>query len=137
MNHNLAEGQRWLTQAQHDLRAADLVRREGFPEIACFLAHQAAAKSLKAFLYAQGERYVIGHASHRLVRDCAVYEALFMDLLDGCRQLDQYYIPTRYPNGLPAGIPHDVYTPDQAAKAVELAREIVQFVVDQLAAISP
>jgi len=137
MNHNQAEGQRWLAQAQHDLRAADLIRREGFPEIACFLAHQSAEKALKAFLYTQGERYVVGHATHRLVQDCAGYEALFVDLLDGCRRLDQYYIPTRYPNGLPAGIPHDVYTPDQAAEAIELARAIIQFVAERLAAICP
>ena len=133
MDNNWLEGRRWLAQAQHDLRAADLNRREGFPEIACFLAQQSAEKSLKAFLYAQGERLVIGHATHRLIQGCAGYEAGFMDLLDGCRQLDQYYIPTRYPNGLPDGIPHDVYTPAQAAQAVELARAVIQFVADRLA----
>lgn len=132
MNNNLAEGQRWLDQAQHDVRAADLNRREGFPEIACFLAQQAAEKALKAFLYAQGERPVIGHATHRLVQTCAGYEVAFAELLDGCRQLDQYYISTRYPNGLPDGIPHDVYTPAQAAQAVRLAQAVVKFVADRL-----
>jgi HEPN domain-containing protein len=132
MNHNLTTGQRWLSQAQHDLRAAALNRREGFPEIACFLAQQSAEKALKAFLYAQGERPVVGHATHRLVQDCAEYETAFAELLDGCRQLDQYYIPTRYPNGLPEGIPHDVYTPAQAGQAIELAQAIIQFVADRL-----
>ncbi len=132
MNNNLTEGQRWLGQAQHDLRAADPNRREGFPEIAWFLAQQAAEKSLKAFLYAQGERPVMGHATHRPVQTCAEYEVVFLELLDGCRQLDQYYIPTRYPNGLPDGIPHDVYTPTQAAQAVQLAEQIVQFVTHRL-----
>lgn len=132
MNNNLAHGQRWLIQAQHDLNAADLNRREGFPEIACFLAQQSAEKALKAFLYAQGERHVIGHATHRLVQECAEYKIAFADLLDICRQLDQYYIPTRYPNGLPDGTPHDVYTSAQATQATELARLVVQLVAEQL-----
>lgn len=39
--------------------------------------------------------------------------------------LDQYYVPTRYPNGLPGGIPSDVYTENQAAAAVDIARQVV------------
>jgi HEPN domain-containing protein len=133
MNNNAFEGQRWLAQARYDLQAADLNRREGFPEIACFLAQQSAEKALKAFLYTQGERPVIGHATHRLVQTCAGYDAPFGDLLDACRQLDQYYIPTRYPNGIPEGIPHDVYTPAQAAQAVQLAQSVVDFISERLA----
>jgi len=132
MNNNASEGQRWLAQAKYDLNAADLNRREGFPEVACFLAQQSAEKALKAFLYTRGERPVIGHATHRLVQACAAYEAAFGDFLDACRQLDQYYIPTRYPNGIPEGIPHDVYTPAQAAQAVQLAQSVVDFVSGQL-----
>ncbi len=128
MDNNLNEGQRWLSQAHYDLQAAALNQRENFPEIACFLAQQAAEKSLKAFLYAQGERPVLGHATHRLVQRCAEYEENFATLLDGCRQLDQYYIPTRYPNGIPEGIPHDVYTSAQAEKAVQLARAVLDLV---------
>lgn len=45
--------------------------------------------------------------------------------------LDQYYVPTRYPNGLPGGIPSDVYTGDQAA-AVDTARQVVAAVRAEL-----
>jgi HEPN domain-containing protein len=42
--------------------------------------------------------------------------------------LDQYYIPTRYPDGLPGGLPFEVYTADQDAVAtcdrvIDLARQ--------------
>ena len=30
--------------------------------------------------------------------------------MDLCLELDQYYVATRYPNGLPGGIPHEVFT---------------------------
>ena len=47
--------------------------------------------------------------------------------------LDQYYVPTRYPNGLPGGIPADVYTTTQATAAVDIARRIVAVVRRELA----
>ncbi len=128
MNANQQEASRWLRQAQHDLRAAGVNRRAGFPEIACFLAQQAAEKALKAYLYAQGERAVIGHATHLLVRRCAHYDQAFNALGDACRYLDQYYISTRYPNGLPGGIPHDVYTDAQAEEALGKAGQLLDLV---------
>jgi HEPN domain-containing protein len=44
--------------------------------------------------------------------------------------LDGYYVPTRYPNGLPGSIPARVYTRDAAQEAVRLAEEAVLFVRD-------
>ena len=46
--------------------------------------------------------------------------------------LDQYYVPTRYPNGLPGGIPSDVYTKTQATAAVDIARQVVAAVRAEL-----
>jgi HEPN domain-containing protein len=125
MDHNLQEGRRWLAQARYDLQGAELNGRAGFGEIACFLAQQSAEKALKAYLYAQGERPVLGHATHLLVQRCAEYDAAFGELMEACRRLDQYYIPTRYPNGIPDGIPHDVYTAAQASEAAVLAQEVI------------
>jgi len=130
--NNRREGDRWLAQAQHDVRAAAVNRESGFPEIACFLSQQSAEKALKAYLYAAGERPVLGHATHLLVQRCAEYDRAFVDLLDGCRLLDQFYIAARYPNGIPDGIPHDVYTDDQAAHAVRTAERIIGYVAEQL-----
>ena len=46
--------------------------------------------------------------------------------------LDQYYVPTRCPNGLPGGTPSDVYTENQAAAAVDIARQVVAAVRAEL-----
>jgi HEPN domain-containing protein len=46
--------------------------------------------------------------------------------------LDGFYIPTRYPNGVPDSIPARVYTKDAASEAVLLAEEIVKFIVKLL-----
>ncbi len=41
--------------------------------------------------------------------------------------LDQYYIPTRYPNGLPVGsIPAHCYAADDSARALRLAGTVVE-----------
>lgn len=109
VDRNRNEARRWLDQALHDRDAARLNREHGFHEHACFVAQQSAAKALKAFLYARGEGPVLGHSTLDLVRECTRHEAAFGALEDTCRRLDQLYIPTRYPNGLPSGIPHDFY----------------------------
>lgn len=53
----LEEGQRWLRQAQEDLRWARHLAEQGAYHLACFLAQQVAEKALKAFLYAQMASY--------------------------------------------------------------------------------
>ena len=108
-NRNLVEARRWLKQALHDRDAARLNRDHGFHEHACFVAQQAAEKALKAFLYARGQGPVIGHSTLVLSQEAGGLESAFIGLGDACRRLDQLYIPTRYPNGLPAGVPHDFY----------------------------
>jgi HEPN domain-containing protein len=108
-NRNLVEARRWLTQALHDRDAARLNRDHGFCEHACFLTQQAAEKALKAFLYARGQGPVIGHSTLVLSHEAASLEPAFAALAESCRHLDQLYIATRYPNGLPAGVPHDFY----------------------------
>jgi HEPN domain-containing protein len=125
MNQNLQEARRWIAQARHDADAAALNAREGYAALACFLAQQATEKALKAYLYGQGERAVIGHATYLLLRRCLDYEASFELFRDICRRLDQYYISTRYPNGLPGGIPHEVYTQTQAGEAISGVRQVL------------
>jgi len=128
MNNNRREAERWLAQSKHDSRAAALNSREGFYEIACFLCQQSSEKALKAFLYYQGERPVLGHATHLLAGRCQAYVSRFDEVQDICRELDQYYVATRYPNGLPGGIPHDVFTAGNAQQALEGMKAVLTLV---------
>lgn len=124
----LEEGRRWLAQATQDLHWARHLTQEGGWHIACFLSQQVAEKALKAFLYGQGEEIVLGHSVERLCAAAAHYRPEFSDKARRWSLLDGYYIPTRYPNGLPDGIPADVYTEEAARAAVELAGEAVVWV---------
>lgn len=128
----LEEGHRWLTQAEEDLRWARHLLEEGGYHLACFLAQQVAEKALKAFLYAQGEEMVLGHSVHRLAQEAAAWIPDFSSLATRWGILDTHYIPTRYPNGLPDGIPAQVYNRPVAEDAVKLAEEVVMFVAHHL-----
>ncbi len=124
----LEEGRRWLSQADEDLKWAKRLAGEGGWHIACFLAQQIAEKALKAYLYAQGEEIVLGHSVTRLCGDAARYHPEFTQKARRWSLLDGYYIPTRYPNGLPDGIPAEVYNQEAALSAVALADEAVEYV---------
>ncbi len=132
MSRNLEEARRWFSQAQYDLQAARVNEQNGIYAWTCFLCQQSAEKALKAFLYAQGEGPVIGHSSFRLAQECARFDPAFATIERACKKLDGYYIPTRYPNGLPGGIPHEVYDEIDAAEALDAATSVVSLITAKI-----
>lgn len=128
-----AEGQRWLDQATEDLRWTEHLAREGTYHLACFLAQQVTEKAIKAFLYAQGEEVVLGHSVERLCAAASRYNPEFQVKARTWSLLDGYCVPTRYPNGLPAGIPANVFTRAAAEGAASMPREAVKWVGKLLA----
>jgi len=46
--------------------------------------------------------------------------------------LDKYYIPTRYPNGLPGGIPSSAFDKTDAERAITLATELIEAIKTKL-----
>ena len=122
------EGQRWLEQAQTDLKWARHLDAQGAYYLVCFLAQQVAEKALKAFLYAQGEELVVGHSVRQLSQRAGAYDVRFQQRTSDWAILDSHYIPTRYPNGLPDDIPARVYNRAAAASALANAEAIVTLV---------
>ena len=49
-------------------------------------------------------------------------------LLQARQDLDKYYIPTRYPNGLPGGVPYEAFDEGDALKAIGLASQVIEYV---------
>jgi HEPN domain-containing protein len=106
----MTEAERWLEQARRDLGDARYAAAGSRWNLACFLAQQAAEKALKAYLFSRGAEAVWGHSVAELCQDAAAHDAEFEAIRAEAAALDQYYIPTRYPNGLPGGIPADAYS---------------------------
>lgn len=120
------EGKRWLRQAEYDLELARYNFEGGFYAAACFNAQQTAEKALKAFLLDKGERVVLGHSVAELVQGCETYDSSFATLRSRAGKLDRFYLPTRNPNGLPGGIPSEVFDKEDARGALEVAAEVVE-----------
>jgi len=125
MKPGLEAALRWLRQAEHDLTIAQNHREQGDYSDACFMAEQASQKALKAFLIAQGQRSVPIHSVAQLAERCAGLASDFKKHIASGRILDQYYIPTRYPDALaPPAVPFESYTAEQAQRAVKAAQAI-------------
>jgi len=126
--------QRWLRQAEHDLRIAGGHHERADYSDACFMAEQAAQKTLKAFLMQQGQRSVPLHFVAQLAERCAQFDPDFAAHVTAGRILDQYYIPTRYPDTLaPPAVPFESYTQEQGAQAVAAAQALVTLVIQKFA----
>ena len=122
----------WWRQAERDLDMARLAREAGCHEWACFAAHQAAEKAVKALHLVHGQE-AWGHVVARLMQELPAAVRPAPDLAEKARVLDGYYVPTRYPNGHPEGPPFEHYGPLQSEQALQYAGEILAFVRARLA----
>ncbi len=122
----------WLTQALRDLEQAEDSRGAGRHEWACFAAHQAAEKAVKA-LHLHAGQEASGHVVAKLLGELPASVLPPKDLVEKGRVLDNFYIPPRYPNSHPEGAPFEHYGPVQSEDAIRYAREIVDFVRSQMA----
>jgi HEPN domain-containing protein len=124
--------QQWLAKAAEDLVVAQLILPENHLAHVCFLSHQCIEKALKAYLIAKINQYPRTHKLVDLLQQCMVTDPNFSQFLADCISVDQYYIPTRYPDGTPGGLPSGLPTTAQAQKATA-ADEILRHVTAQLA----
>lgn len=114
------------------MRLADESIRGGLHEYACFAAQQAAELALKALHQTLGQD-AWGHVTRRLLEELPDSQPVTPDLKEAARVLDQYYMPTRYPNGHPAGAPAEHYGARQSSEARVYAGQIVEFCRLQMA----
>lgn len=121
------EGTRWLKQAERDLDDAQYAFSGERYNLTCFLAQQAAEKAIKAFLYLSGEERVLGHSVADLLSRASSLNSAF-DAVSRARTLDLYYIPTRYPNGIPGGLPYEAFDREEGEKALALAASVINLV---------
>ena len=102
------EARNWFSQAQAEFEDAQgLEERKRF-YLALFLYQQAAEKALKAFLFSRGEEELFTHSVKDLV-DLATSHAKAFSKVKGAKDLDRFYIPTRYPNSLAGNVPAEFF----------------------------
>jgi HEPN domain-containing protein len=124
------ESLRWLTQAKDEFQDADDLRKRGRFYLALFHFQQAAEKALKAYLYLKIKSIEVfyTHSIDDLLEMAFDVSPDFREVAQA-KKLDKYYIPTRYPNGLPGGVPSRYFDdPKEAEEAMELAKRVIDLV---------
>jgi HEPN domain-containing protein len=121
---------RWLEQADEDLVVGRLLLPEDHFGHACFFAQQGIEKSLNAYLLARLGGYPRTHKLVDLLQECANVDEAFSRFLDACMVVEQYYLPSRYPDAAMG----DAFSPgtDEAEEAVVAAEGIFRFVEQQV-----
>jgi HEPN domain-containing protein len=128
----------WYAQAGRDLEQAAASMEAGRHEWACFAAHQAAEKALKALNLALGT-VAWGHTLTRLwvavPADWTPVPPPPEGLEDRLRLLDGFYIPTRYPDSYPEGTPGEHFGRLQSEQAIAHASLVIHWIGAALAEI--
>jgi HEPN domain-containing protein len=124
------ESLRWFTQAKDEFQDADDLRKRGRFYLALFLFQQATEKAFKAYLYLKVKSVEVfyTHSIDDLLKMALEIDPEFEEVRQS-KKLDKYYIPTRYPNGLPGGVPSRYFDdPAEAEEAMHLAKSVVELV---------
>ncbi|MCP4576725.1 MAG: HEPN domain-containing protein [Deltaproteobacteria bacterium] len=126
---NRAEAYRWFRTAEDDLDTAEILATNGKYAHSCFHAQQAAEKAVKALFYFEGDD-PWGHSVKKLIHDLegvnlASHESL-KAFSRSATVLDRFYIPTRYPNGLPDITPDEAFNEEDSAACFKAATSILE-----------
>ncbi|MBM4066046.1 MAG: HEPN domain-containing protein [Planctomycetes bacterium] len=122
------EARNWFIQARTEFEdALDLEKRGRF-YLSLFLYQQATEKALKAFLFYKGEEELFTHSVKDLTDIAIAYDKDFENI-KSAKDLDRYYIPTRYPNGLAGNVPAEFFDkPEECESAQKLAKAAIELV---------
>lgn len=118
---------RWFDQAVEDLGAATVLKDGDRFAQSCFYSQQASEKAMKALGWIKGvdlwwhSLLALSDEILKLGYDPALDEK---DLA----MLDRFYIPTRYPNGIPDVIPQRAFLKSDAESGIEAADRILNSV---------
>jgi len=116
----------WINQSNRDLKAAEAVIKDESYEWTCFIAQQAAEKAIKA-VFQKLNAAAWGHSVFELIKILSKKEKVDDTLMNCAKNLDKYYIPTRYPNGFESGSPYEYFTRSDAEDALICSRRIIEF----------
>ena len=130
---NRKEAERWLSTADDDLDTASILKKNKKYAHACFHAQQAGEKAIKAVWYFL-DADPWGHSIKKLIVDLARNDQKIYNSLKSLEKtgmiLDRFYIPTRYPNGLPDITPDMAFAEEDATTCIDFAQLILDKVKD-------
>lgn len=124
----------WLAQATHDLIAAEQSVETGSYEWACFQAEQAAEKSLKSVIVANGKSAPKLHKLGVLIGIIKSIDPRFRGIHIDIADLQSYTFTARYPFLIPGNFetPHDYIEKEDAQICIQQAKTILNLTKELL-----
>lgn len=113
----------WLSFAKEDVRIAELAMQDGLYNQVCFHAQQCVEKSIKAWLAGSGKSIPRAHSLADLL---TLAGSKFPFPPESLYFLDQFYIPTRYPDALPGSLADGLPDEQDAREALDIAIKVFQ-----------
>ncbi|MCK4554550.1 HEPN domain-containing protein [Candidatus Parcubacteria bacterium] len=126
---NLAEAKKWFYIGDNEFGFACLGlkdRQDKFYSQICFMFQQAIEKYLKGYLAAHNIKAKKTHDLRYLCQECSNINKKFVDFIEDCETISQYYIPSRYPAHW------STYTKKQAKESYQIAKKVIKFVKNDL-----
>jgi len=118
----------WFQFAEEDLLMAEIALENKVYNQVCFHSQQGVEKILKGFLLEHAKTVPRTHFLSELIQECGKADSDFRIFGERCSILDDYYIPTRYPDALPGLLPDGLPSESDARQALSFLQEIKEFV---------
>jgi HEPN domain-containing protein len=128
----MSDSGRWIELALEDEKMAELAYGEKLYNQVCFHSQQGAEKFLKAFLVEKEGRFPKVHSLVELLGLVSYLDQNLKALRNTCLYLDQFYVPTRYPDAPLGNLAQGAPNEDDAKRAMDGFKEIKAAVIQKL-----
>ena|SRR3989338_368838 len=128
----MSDSQRWIDLATEDEMMAELTLKAKLYNQVCFHSQQAAEKLFKAFLLEKKGKFPKIHSLTELLVLASGVDKDLMRLKNDCLYLDQFYVPTRYPDAPLGNLPEGQPNKEDAKKATEILTKIMKLITGKL-----
>jgi HEPN domain-containing protein len=129
----MSDSSRWVELALEDEQMAELAYKAGLYNQACFHSQQGGEKCLKALLLQTEGKFPKTHSLTELLLLASLKDENLLKLKNDCLYLDQFYVPTRYPDAPLGNLPEGQPNKEDAKKALQVLTRIVKLITKKLA----
>ena len=141
MGTNYGEAKKWLDYARDDIRSAKSLLKDRIFSHVCFHSQQCVEKCLKAFIRYNNKEIPKTHELKDILKICREVSPQLLNKYNiEIQKLDQYYVPTLYPDAalgsLPDGLPN-ISDAENAKQWAEGIYSITSNIIERRAARGP
>jgi HEPN domain-containing protein len=123
---------KWIYFAEQDLNFAKSGLKDKFYSHVCFLSQQTVEKSCKAFLIYNNLNYPKTHKIVEILNSDKKLLDLLKEFIDEIKLLDAFYIPTRYPDGIPGSLTEGLPDKKDAESSLSIAEKIFNVMKEEI-----